>query len=157
MVVCEGAVLLDVTGPVQVFTGAGGYRTRLTSLDGRPVRTDTGVVLGVDLALSDVDSPVDTVVVPGPTPGLLDGSSPALIAQLRRLGAGARRVASICTGAFLLAEAGLLAGTLLESCDAGVETVARRSGFGSDETLRRVFLQVLGITPTAYRQRFAHS
>jgi len=47
--------------------------------------------------------------------------------------------------------------TLLESCDAGVATVARRSGFGSAETLRRVFLQVLGVTPTAYRQRFTHS
>jgi transcriptional regulator GlxA family with amidase domain len=47
--------------------------------------------------------------------------------------------------------------TLLESCDTSVEAVARRCGFGSDETMRRVFLQVLGITPTAHRQRFAYS
>ncbi|MFK0115190.1 GlxA family transcriptional regulator [Streptomyces sp. NPDC090994] len=36
-----------------------------------------------------------------------------------------------------------------------VTSAARHSGFGSDETLRRVFVRHLGITPTAYRQRFA--
>lgn len=44
--------------------------------------------------------------------------------------------------------------TLLDTSDAGTEAVARRSGFGSDETMRRAFLQLLGITPAAYRQRF---
>lgn len=44
--------------------------------------------------------------------------------------------------------------TLLESGDADLGSVARRSGFGSDETMRRAFLQALGITPGAYRQRF---
>jgi transcriptional regulator GlxA family with amidase domain len=307
VVVCAGVVLLDLAGPVQVLNGAGGYRVRLASLDGQPVRSDTGVELGVDHALSDVDDLVDTVVVPGPSPGQLDRFPSGLVAEVRRLGGAARRVASVCTGAFLLAEAGLLAGrratthwfmcaelatrfpdvdvrpdaiyvrdgqvmtsagvtagidsalalveedhgpdvartvarqlvvflrrpggqsqfsvwgevplprspalrvvldtvvadpaadhtlvgmaaramvserhltrlfqrelgitpgqyvtrvrveaarTLLESCDTGVEAVARRCGFGSDETMRRVFLQVLGITPTAYRQRFAYS
>jgi transcriptional regulator GlxA family with amidase domain len=110
VVVCAGVVLLDLAGPVQVLNGAGGYRVRLASLDGRPVRSDTGVVLEVDHALSDVDESLDTVVVPGPPPGRLDGFPSGLIDEVRRLGGAARRVTSVCTGAFLLAEAGLLAG-----------------------------------------------
>ncbi|MGW7535881.1 GlxA family transcriptional regulator [Amycolatopsis sp. NPDC054798] len=305
--VCTGVVLLDLAGPVQVLDGAGGYRVRLASADGQPVRSDTGVVLGVDCALSDIDGQVDTVLVPGPAPGRVGSAAPELLAEIRRLGDAARRVASVCTGAFLLAEAGLLTGrkatthwamcaelaarfpgvavrpdaiyardgriatsagvtagidlalalveedlgpdvareaarqlvvflrrpggqsqfsvwsdvpapktpalrgvldavaaepagdhtlsgmatrarvserqlsrlfqrelgvtpgqyvarirveaarVLLESGDAGVETVARRCGFGSSESMRRLFLQVLGITPSAYRQRFAFS
>jgi transcriptional regulator GlxA family with amidase domain len=46
---------------------------------------------------------------------------------------------------------------LLETGAAGVASVARSCGFGSDETMRRAFLQVLGTTPTAYRQRFRTS
>ncbi|GAA3158702.1 hypothetical protein GCM10010486_25800 [Nonomuraea roseoviolacea subsp. carminata] len=46
---------------------------------------------------------------------------------------------------------------LLESTADGVAAIARRCGLGSDETMRRTFLKVLGTTPTAYRQRFRTS
>lgn len=43
---------------------------------------------------------------------------------------------------------------LLEAGDDPVDTVAERSGFGSAETMRRVFQHALDIAPTAYRARF---
>jgi transcriptional regulator GlxA family with amidase domain len=110
VVVYDGAVLLDVAGPLQVLNGAGGYRVRLASPDGRPVRTDVGVPLPVDVALARIRDPVDTVLVAGrPIPVHTD--PPAVVVdEVRRIGGSARRVASVCTGALVLAEAGLLAG-----------------------------------------------
>ncbi|WP_406675491.1 helix-turn-helix domain-containing protein [Nonomuraea sp. N2-4H] len=42
----------------------------------------------------------------------------------------------------------------MESGDDPVPAVARACGFGSDETMRRAFLRVLGVSPSAYRHRF---
>ncbi|GAA3113224.1 hypothetical protein GCM10020001_035350 [Nonomuraea salmonea] len=94
----DGVLLLDVAGPVQVFDSAGGYRVRLASVDGRAVRTDVGVSLGVDLALSEVGGDVDTLVVPGYPRDEFAGVVPELVDGVRRLAAGARRVVSVCTG-----------------------------------------------------------
>ncbi|UJW30096.1 GlxA family transcriptional regulator [Saccharothrix sp. AJ9571] len=107
--VADGVLLLDVAGPVQVFTDAGGYRVRLASLDGGSVRTDVGISLSVDLRLSDVDE-VDTLVVPGYPGHEFAAMVPELADAVRRTAPRARRVVSVCTGAFLLAEAGLLDG-----------------------------------------------
>ncbi|GAA2605739.1 GlxA family transcriptional regulator [Streptomyces lienomycini] len=103
---------LDVTGPVEVFAGAeqhapGTYRIRTASLDGAPVRTSSGLTVVPDHALADAPRP-DTLVVPGgqgtrsPAPRLTD--------WLRGNGPGVRRLVSVCTGAILLARAGLLDG-----------------------------------------------
>ncbi|MEV8427419.1 GlxA family transcriptional regulator [Streptomyces sp. HUAS 31] len=103
---------LDVTGPLEVFMGAeqhvpGTYRIRTASLDGAPVRTSSGLTLVPDQAL---DGPLDahTLVVPGGqgtrTP------DPALVGWLREHGPRAERLVSVCTGAILLAAAGLLDG-----------------------------------------------
>lgn len=120
--VSDGVLLLDVAGPVQVFNDAGGYRVRLASLDGQPVRTDVGISLSVDLALSDPDLTVDTLVVPGYPRSTFGTLAPGLVDDLRQVASRARRVVSVCTGAFLLAEAGLLNGrratTHWEACDA---------------------------------------
>ncbi|MGV9381054.1 GlxA family transcriptional regulator [Nonomuraea sp. NPDC003707] len=127
--VSDGVLLLDVAGPVQVFNDAGGYRVRLASPDGQPVRSDVGISLSVDLALSDPDLDVDTLVVPGyprRSSGVL-GS--ALVDRLRELAPRARRVVSVCTGAFLLAEAGLLDGRRVTThWDACAEFAARFPG-----------------------------
>ncbi|MFE9884147.1 GlxA family transcriptional regulator [Streptomyces scopuliridis] len=105
---------LDVTGPVEVFNGAGlatsdrgVYRIRTASLDGAPVRTSSGLTLVPDIALTDAPDP-HTLVVPGGSG--TRGPDPLLIAWLRERAPRAGRLVSICTGALLLAAAGLLDG-----------------------------------------------
>lgn len=44
--------------------------------------------------------------------------------------------------------------SLLETTDAPLDAIARQTGLGSAETLRRAFGRVCGTTPHAYRQRF---
>ncbi|MEU5692165.1 DJ-1/PfpI family protein [Actinosynnema sp. NPDC020468] len=105
------ATLTDVAGPVDVFEGArrlrGGYRVRVAGVGGG--FTASGVRLeGVDLR--EVKGSVDTLVVVGGTGSFAAARDEVLVANLRRLAADARRVTSVCTGAFVLAEAGLLAG-----------------------------------------------
>ncbi|MEU6307957.1 GlxA family transcriptional regulator [Streptomyces chartreusis] len=103
---------LDVTGPLEVFMGAeqhapGTYRIRTASLDGAPVRTSSGLTLVPDRALDD---PLDahTLVVPGGQG--TRSPDPALVGWLREHGPRAERLVSVCTGAILLAAAGLLDG-----------------------------------------------
>ncbi|MGW4383156.1 GlxA family transcriptional regulator [Kitasatospora sp. NPDC004531] len=97
---------LDVTGPLEVLSLAG-YRTRTASLGGVAVRTGSGLGLLPDEDLAEAGAP-HTLLVPG-GPGSLT-AGPELIARIGELAAGAERVASVCTGAFLLAGAGLLNG-----------------------------------------------
>ncbi|MFE6171079.1 GlxA family transcriptional regulator [Streptomyces sp. NPDC056464] len=103
---------LDVTGPLEVFAGAethspGTYRLRTASLDGAPVRTSSGLTLVPDQTLDDRLA-AHTLVVPGGqgtrTP------DPDLVEWLREHGPRAERLVSVCTGAILLAAAGLLDG-----------------------------------------------
>ncbi|WP_442790057.1 GlxA family transcriptional regulator [Nocardia sp. CDC160] len=104
--VADGVVLLDLAGPVQVLHWAG-HRIRFASPTGRPVRTDIGVEIGIDCALGDFAGPIDTVIVPGYAPtGGVPAEMVAAIRDMRQV----RRFASVCTGAFVLAEAGLLDG-----------------------------------------------
>jgi transcriptional regulator GlxA family with amidase domain len=105
---------LDVVGPYEVFTGAslltsGGYDVVLASIDGRPVSTPTGLAF-VSAPLPDPSDPVDTVVLPGG--GGVDAarSDPELVDWIKAVAGTARRIVSVCTGAFLAAEAGLLDG-----------------------------------------------
>ncbi|MEV6543854.1 GlxA family transcriptional regulator [Streptomyces sp. NPDC051665] len=103
---------LDVTGPVEVFAGAetqtpGTYRIRTASLDGAPVRTSSGLTVVPDSSLADAPAP-HTLLVPG-GPGTR-GPDPRVTAWLRAHGPRAERLVSVCTGAILLAEAGLLDG-----------------------------------------------
>ncbi|WP_433273273.1 GlxA family transcriptional regulator [Actinosynnema sp. CS-041913] len=105
------ATLADIAGPVEVFQGAaavqGGYRVRLAAVGGG--FTASGIRLDAD-DLREVSGPVDTIVVVGGMGFAEAARSPELVGELRRLAATARRVASVCTGAFVLAAAGLLDG-----------------------------------------------
>ena len=104
---------LDVTGPLEVFDHAarergGAYQVTVASLGGVTVRSGSGLGLAPDRDLREPGPPPDTLIVPGG-----EGARrrpPELVAWLREQAPRARRVASVCTGAFLLAEAGLLDG-----------------------------------------------
>jgi transcriptional regulator GlxA family with amidase domain len=118
LVIFDGMALLNVLGPAEVFDAAnrvlGGrpsYRLLVTSSDGRAVRSAPGLRIATDVALAHVKARgLDTLLVAGGM-NIRDVRSDArLLEQLRRLSAGARRTCSVCTGAFLLAEAGLLDG-----------------------------------------------
>ncbi|MGY1826913.1 MULTISPECIES: GlxA family transcriptional regulator [unclassified Blastococcus] len=87
------------------------YRVRVASLDGGPVRTSAGFSLLPEHDASILDT-AETVVVPGVhgTSAMRDGTVPEELARLLRRAAGRSRLVSICTGAFVLAAAGLLDG-----------------------------------------------
>ncbi|MGX6602730.1 GlxA family transcriptional regulator [Micromonosporaceae bacterium Da 78-11] len=96
---------LDVTGPLEVFASARHYRITTASVDGRPVRTSSGLTITPDGPLAEAP---DTLVVPGG--GGTRRPQPELVDWLRRHADVPARIMSVCTGAFLLAEAGLLDG-----------------------------------------------
>ncbi|MFF3689603.1 GlxA family transcriptional regulator [Streptomyces sp. NPDC002187] len=114
MVVFDGVQLLDVTGPLEVYAAAneygGNYRIRTASVDGKPVTATAGVQLVPDLALGDVDFPVDTFMVPGRPDWWAAVSDTRLVECISHFACGPGTVASICAGAFPLAATGLLDG-----------------------------------------------
>ncbi|QSQ26748.1 helix-turn-helix domain-containing protein [Pyxidicoccus parkwayensis] len=110
--------LLDLTGPQTVFwaaskalaeRGVPGYLRHTVSLDGGLVRTVEGVELQTSPLAAFTRVPVDTLVVPGsPDIERVLAESGPLVEWLRRKARATRRTASVCSGAFLLAQAGLL-------------------------------------------------
>ncbi|WP_073947882.1 GlxA family transcriptional regulator [Streptomyces kebangsaanensis] len=112
VVLFDGVQSLDVTGPLEVFAGAekavpGTYRIRTASLDGGPVRASSGLGLVPDGSLAGAPVP-HTLLVPGG-----EGTrrpDARLVEWVRGHGPRAARLVSVCTGAILLAEAGLLDG-----------------------------------------------
>ena len=109
-----GVQALDLVGPFDVFTGAallrnGAYEVVLASSGLQPVSTGTGLAFQAD-PLPDPNEPVDTVLLPGGA-GVDDARANAdVIAWIRGVAPTARRIVTVCTGAFLAAEAGLLDG-----------------------------------------------
>ncbi|WP_030684567.1 GlxA family transcriptional regulator [Streptomyces sp. NRRL B-1347] len=128
VVLFEGVQSLDVTGPVEVFGGAVGpeggpaYRVCTASLDGTPVRTSSGLTLVPDHALADAPDP-HTLLVPGGAGTRPD--VPRLVDWVRVHGPRAERLVSVCTGAVLLARAGLLDGRRATTHWAYCDTLAR--------------------------------
>jgi len=86
------------------------YRVEVATLDGDPVRLFGGVEVAATKALRRFRGPVDTLIVIGGPVAPAASEDPALAAAVARVAARARRVVSLCTGAFLLAAAGLLDG-----------------------------------------------
>jgi transcriptional regulator GlxA family with amidase domain len=109
-----GVQALDVVGPHDVFAGAslltnGGYDVAVASVDGQPITTATGLAF-VSAPLPDPDDQIDTVVLPGG--GGVDAarSDAELMTWIKAVAGSARRIVTVCTGAFLAAQAGLLDG-----------------------------------------------
>jgi transcriptional regulator GlxA family with amidase domain len=112
-VVFDGVKMLDVAGPAEVFATANGFGARYAvsyvSATGRPVNTSVGVRMPVDGRAAEVGAP-DTVVVAGGDNLVTEPIPEDLIEAVQRLHPRAERLVSICTGSFVLAAAGLLAG-----------------------------------------------
>jgi transcriptional regulator GlxA family with amidase domain len=120
---------LDVTGPLEVFTGAntaGGapaYRITTASLHGKPIRTTSGLTITPDTDLHHAPA-AHTLLIPGG-----DGArtpNPALVTWLRDNAPDATRLVSVCTGAFLLAAAGQLTGRTVTTHWARARQLARQ-------------------------------
>ena len=117
-IVYPGIVLLDLVGPLQVFTHAypeGGenpaYRTHIASLDGGSIATNT--IVDIDSAplsrvLDEMGDDPDTLVVVGGNGAEVAAHDDGLVQAIATLSTRARRTCSVCCGAFVLAEAGLL-------------------------------------------------
>ncbi len=119
MVGFEGAAALDITGPHEVFGFAAHilkdidespYKLILMAEKAGPFRTSRGLKLVADGSWRDFqDSPDTLLVAGGPDVScLIDNKE--FLAWLRAMADNAIRIGSVCTGAFALAEAGLLDG-----------------------------------------------
>lgn len=121
MVIYPDAHVLDVVGPIEVLTGtryfiekgAAPYQVSLVAACAGPVETSSGLTLQADLSFSgasDALEEIDTLMVAGGHGTLAAMEDSALTGFVREAANRARRVVSICTGAMILAKAGLLDG-----------------------------------------------
>ncbi len=121
VVLFDGVDALDVVSPVEVLAaanvhvarttpGKAAYSIQTASPGGTAVHSPSGLTLTPDTDLRTAIVP-HTLLVPGPYGGWGDlALDPQVVNWLRQHAARCRRIVSLCTGAFLLAEAGLLAG-----------------------------------------------
>lgn len=112
----HAAEALDIASVVSALqlanqvTGRPVYSVQLAAPGGGTVHTGTGLTLVADRVLERTRGPLDTLVVSGGI-GYVDAmDDPVVVAHVRRLARDARRVASVCTGAGILAAAGVLDG-----------------------------------------------
>ncbi|WP_435865042.1 GlxA family transcriptional regulator [Streptomyces spectabilis] len=84
------------------------YEIELGTVGRAPARSSAGIALGACRGLEEVAGPLDTLLVAGGGGYARAAADTRLVTQVRRLARASRRVASVCTGAYVLAAAGLL-------------------------------------------------
>lgn len=115
VVTFDSGQILDVTGPLEVlshasrFLPAVRYRTEVVTHRGGPVMASCGLEFA-STPINEVSGDVDTLIVAGGAGIDAAVADTELLVHIRRLARDARRVTSVCSGAFLLAAAGLLDG-----------------------------------------------
>lgn len=129
--------ILDCTGPAEVFDNAirtlalwhrdapVAYRTTFISTSTQPVRSSCGLRVIPDRSFHGMRGSLDTLVISGGDATEIIRDS-KLLAWVRAMRESSRRTASVCTGAFVLAEAGLLAGRRATTHWAYIEHLAAR-------------------------------
>ncbi|HXC45073.1 MAG TPA: GlxA family transcriptional regulator [Solirubrobacteraceae bacterium] len=132
-----GVQSLDVTGPLEVFAGAHtlveatgradrGYELLVLSRDGAALRTSSGLELVPHGGFADTPAQLDTLVLAGGHGSRAASEDPVTLEWIARTSKRARRTASVCTGAFLLAATGLLDGRRATTHWAAAAQLARR-------------------------------
>ena len=112
---------LDVVGPAEVFSTAGAYEVEVVAPDPEPFFMTNGMRVIPSAGIDDVRGPIDTLVIAGGQGTRRAATDPRVVAWVQDAAARSRRVTSVCSGAFVLASAGLLDGrratTHWEWCD----------------------------------------
>ncbi len=142
ILIYPGVQSLDVTGPLEVFAGATqlfgshagrgstphdrGYRVHIVSPDGAALTTSSGLTLVPHAAIHDAPPKLDTLLIAGGAGVDALCHDPAALAWVSARACRSRRVASVCTGAFALAAAGLLDGRRATTHWAAAGELARR-------------------------------
>jgi transcriptional regulator GlxA family with amidase domain len=126
--------LLDLAGPLEVFdaadqvVGGGRYRTIVATPGGARVRSTSRLEVGADASLDDLPARIDTLLVVGGRGTRALMGDEAFLTQIRDLAGRSRRITSVCSGALVLAAAGLLDGfqatTHWQWCDLLAQTSA---------------------------------
>lgn len=113
IIVFDGVKLLDAVGPAEVFAEANrfgaNYLLEIASVDGHDVNSSIGTRFAVTRSIATIKS-ADTVIVAGGDNLVGQPIDPALVDALKTVPGRTRRLASVCTGSFILAQAGLLSG-----------------------------------------------
>ena len=109
-------VAMDIFGPLEAFATANAiahrplYRLAIAGMSMAPVETSLGIPVTPSVAVADIGEPIDTLLVSGGYGQAEASCDQRLLAWLKLGRQKARRCGSICTGAFVLAAAGLLDG-----------------------------------------------
>lgn len=136
-VLYDGFQPLDLSGPMEVLVGATragadpAYEFVTATTDGRPATSESGLRVLPDIATTDVDS-LDTLMVVGGECDRAIATQADLLPEVRRLAGLASRVTSVCSGALVLAAAGLLRGRRATTHWTVVDQLAAHDGVTVD-------------------------